>query len=601
MFISQSIKSHQDAFRQKVLIMAALLMNAVVCAQTYQVRGFSVDGAGGRSQDATFTLFGAIGQPEGDENLSGGGFSMTGGFLPSGAGAHSSLATWACAPNGGNWSTTACWTGLNASDQYPNNAFTNYTVTLPSGGYTVTQNLPAITIGSLQMSNSGTTLQNTSDHQLTVIDGIVGSGRLLATGDNSRVQFPNFQELAGPDTGALLLEAASNDRIDLPALTSITGLVQLSVHNDSTDSTTINCPSLDHLSTGTTLSVSVGGRFLGAPLIDIHGAQVTKHSPDAELDTSHITNIDDAILLADGGATLAFPLITSYTAFTTDCPQPPATVGRSLASKNPNSQLIFPALAVLNNTCATGNIRLQTYRSSGQPASGEIHMPALNSMIGRVDIFADASLMELGMADLAPTSLLHVNNSAELRILGSMRHAITNPNLFDWSSGGALSMYGGHSGNCATLEIACKDFGNSSSGWTSNMQLNTLKIGPGAHVQLVDQVNNNHRGGAGGSAEALYVETLQFVDAAARLDLGGLHLYYHTLVGNTAQITNSGCACPGDLDENGTIDLSDLAISLSHYGMQSGATYGDGDLDGDGDVDLSDIAGVLSVYGSNCQ
>jgi len=58
--------------------------------------------------------------------------------------------------------------------------------------------------------------------------------------------------------------------------------------------------------------------------------------------------------------------------------------------------------------------------------------------------------------------------------------------------------------------------------------------------------------------------------------------------------------CPGDLDGDLDIDLSDLAQLLSNYGMTTGATYGQGDLDGDGDIDLSDLAALLSVYGTSC-
>ncbi len=58
--------------------------------------------------------------------------------------------------------------------------------------------------------------------------------------------------------------------------------------------------------------------------------------------------------------------------------------------------------------------------------------------------------------------------------------------------------------------------------------------------------------------------------------------------------------CPGDIDHDGDVDLSDLAQLLGNYGMTSGATYEDGDLDGDGDVDLSDLAALLGVYGTTC-
>ena len=60
------------------------------------------------------------------------------------------------------------------------------------------------------------------------------------------------------------------------------------------------------------------------------------------------------------------------------------------------------------------------------------------------------------------------------------------------------------------------------------------------------------------------------------------------------------CLCPGDLDGDLDIDLSDLAQLLSNYGATSGAVYEDGDLDEDGDVDLSDLAALLAEYGTIC-
>ena len=59
--------------------------------------------------------------------------------------------------------------------------------------------------------------------------------------------------------------------------------------------------------------------------------------------------------------------------------------------------------------------------------------------------------------------------------------------------------------------------------------------------------------------------------------------------------------CLGDLDDDGSVGLLDLAQLLSSYGATSGATYADGDLDGDNDVDLSDLAGLLAVYGTVCE
>ena len=57
--------------------------------------------------------------------------------------------------------------------------------------------------------------------------------------------------------------------------------------------------------------------------------------------------------------------------------------------------------------------------------------------------------------------------------------------------------------------------------------------------------------------------------------------------------------CPGDLNGDGYVNLSDLSQLLAHYGT-SGVGYNEGDIDGDGDVDLSDLSALLSVYGTTC-
>jgi hypothetical protein len=60
-----------------------------------------------------------------------------------------------------------------------------------------------------------------------------------------------------------------------------------------------------------------------------------------------------------------------------------------------------------------------------------------------------------------------------------------------------------------------------------------------------------------------------------------------------ARVEVEACGPPGDLDGDGDVDLSDLAILLASYGVDAG-----GDLDGDGDTDLSDLAILLANYGS---
>lgn len=58
-------------------------------------------------------------------------------------------------------------------------------------------------------------------------------------------------------------------------------------------------------------------------------------------------------------------------------------------------------------------------------------------------------------------------------------------------------------------------------------------------------------------------------------------------------------ACPGDLNGDAAIDLSDLSILLNHFGTTSAGPT-DGDIDGDHDVDLTDLSALLAVFGSGC-
>lgn len=64
--------------------------------------------------------------------------------------------------------------------------------------------------------------------------------------------------------------------------------------------------------------------------------------------------------------------------------------------------------------------------------------------------------------------------------------------------------------------------------------------------------------------------------------------------------TLAGHNCPGDLDGDRQVNLSDLAIVLANYGLTGTATYADGDLTGDHNVDLSDLSLELADYGTVC-
>lgn len=73
-----------------------------------------------------------------------------------------------------------------------------------------------------------------------------------------------------------------------------------------------------------------------------------------------------------------------------------------------------------------------------------------------------------------------------------------------------------------------------------------------------------------------------------------------TLSGGFWPGASNPCELLADLDNDGDVDIGDLAQMLSHFGTASGATFSDGDVDGDGDVDIGDLAFLLSVFGTSC-
>jgi hypothetical protein len=55
---------------------------------------------------------------------------------------------------------------------------------------------------------------------------------------------------------------------------------------------------------------------------------------------------------------------------------------------------------------------------------------------------------------------------------------------------------------------------------------------------------------------------------------------------------------PTDLNGNGSVDLTDLAIILANYGATAEASPEEGDIDGDSDVDLQDLSELLAHFGT---
>ncbi|MHB1036791.1 MAG: PEP-CTERM sorting domain-containing protein [Pirellulales bacterium] len=71
--------------------------------------------------------------------------------------------------------------------------------------------------------------------------------------------------------------------------------------------------------------------------------------------------------------------------------------------------------------------------------------------------------------------------------------------------------------------------------------------------------------------------------------------------GDGGTIVGEGIHSPierGDVDRNVYVDIFDVAVLQTKYGMTSGATWADGDFDGNGTVDIFDVAAMQVNYGN---
>jgi hypothetical protein len=67
--------------------------------------------------------------------------------------------------------------------------------------------------------------------------------------------------------------------------------------------------------------------------------------------------------------------------------------------------------------------------------------------------------------------------------------------------------------------------------------------------------------------------------------------------GNTTTTQQTILVNNGDLNEDGTVTISDLAIMAVHWGATSSATYAEGSIMGDGAVNVSDLSVMAANWG----
>ena len=181
------------------------------------------------------------------------------------------------------------------------------------------------------------------------------------------------------------------------------------------------------------------------------------------------------------------------------------------------------------------------------------------------------SVVEFGTVDIQ-TGGLTIESGGLVTVSKLFTHNLTSETSHTMAATGGLRVTGGVGlslcdvDNITHIEVAGSDMGTDPAtftgdpaGFINNFHLPRLIVGAGARAMLVDDVNNGNRNGAFGADEALYVDTLEFEDAAGGLYLNGLHLYYNTLIGDASQVVVSFDA---DCNANMIPDACEIADGL---------------------------------------
>ena len=97
-------------------------------------------------------------------------------------------------------------------------------------------------------------------------------------------------------------------------------------------------------------------------------------------------------------------------------------------------------------------------------------------------------------------------------------------------------------------------------------------------------------------------ETVNFCIEDGEPDVTGCTDYTACNYDSTATLDDGSCdyiscACPNDVNSDGSITVADLLLVLSEFGCTSACAA---DVDGDGSVTVSDVLSVLSAFGSIC-
>ena len=188
------------------------------------------------------------------------------------------------------------------------------------------------------------------------------------------------------------------------------------------------------------------------------------------------------------------------------------------------------------------------------------------SIAGSLTVAQDITIEAGSDVSVSSGGSVSVGENYDLQMLADINYVFATGSKLEMTGG--VSAAPGAFDEFVTIEVAGQDMDEnddptqgSSAGFTGNFSLPELVIGAGARVKLVDNRDNDHRGGAdsiGEEAEALYVNTLTFADAAGVLALNGKRIYYNNTNAGPGQIVIGF-----DCNSNGVADNVDIAEGTS--------------------------------------
>jgi hypothetical protein len=276
-----------------------------------------------------------------------------------------------------------------------------------------------------------------------------------------------------------------------------------------------------------------------------------------------------------------------------------------------------PATVFANKADTVGTIHFNNASEYLITGAGSLTVSTTSGTVGLIQVDQATDEIDLPIT-FASNSSLNVASGATL-IFGnpvtvnsgvSVTHTgtgtITYQSLVDVLSGGSLSMANANFSGTLNLETGASASITANTG--SVVQVSGLSIAPGGSLDINNNTLLVNYGSGADPAATIRGELISgaITSSALAANPNGFSIGYAD-GGNAVDQANTGVPAgeveikytvAGDINLDGSVDLSDLVILASDFG-QSGADWAEGDVNYDGKVDLSDLVILASNFGAS--